>query len=319
MKYIIVFIFCLIFVTTLYAQTRSPWEMNPGEGIVAFGYMSPSHGAIEEYDFATIPAPADPGWVPAPDPDIIGYCQVPSTLCDNIECRYGADFTYFRTFVDIPSNVTITDFTIVTPDPLNFNECLGVDDGIRVSVFNTAYPGGIVVPGSYVFLGGTGTANLKDLVVTGEINTVIITHVDDCCAHSFLSRVEVSLNGDLVPVPYDIEIDIKPGSYPNSINCQNENGVITVAALTTDFFDATTTDHTTAVFQTAVETHVNKKTGEARRHEEDIDQDGDMDLLFHFRYTDTDLDCYSQSGTLVAQTYNGETVKGTDTVRMIPE
>jgi hypothetical protein len=319
MKTIVVIIFCLIFISTLFAQTRSPWEMNLGEGIVSFGYMTPSHGAIEEYDFATIPAPEDADWMPALDSDIIGYCQVPSTLCNIMECRYGADFTYFRTFVDIPSNVSITEFTIVTPDPLNFDECLGVDDGMRVSVFNSAYPGGIVVTGSYIFLGGTGTENLKDLVISGESNTVIVTHVDDCCEHSILSRVEVSLNGELVPVPFEIDIDIKPGSCPNSINCHNERGVITVAALTTDFFDATTIDHTTAVFQTATETHTDKKTGEARRHEEDVDNDGDIDLVFHFRFMDTDLDCYSQTGTLVAQTYDGETVKGTDSVRMVPK
>jgi len=318
MKFVSFFIFIALFLSALFAQTRSPWEMNLGEGIVSFGYMSPDHGAVEEYNFATIPDPDDPDWVAAPDPDIIGYCQVPSTLCNNIECRYGADFTYFRTFVDIPSNVVITEFTIATSDPLNFDECLGVDDGMRVSVFNSTYPGGIVVPESYVYLGGTGTANLKDLVVSGEENTVIVTHVDDCCQHSILSRVEVVLNGEIVPVPLNIDIDIKPGSYPNSINCDNEKGVIAVAVLTSSSFDATTIDHTTAVFQTATETHTDKKTGDARRHEEDVDGDGDIDLVFHFRYADTDLNCYSQTGALVAMTYDGYIVKGTDTVRMVP-
>jgi len=39
----------------------------------------------------------------------------------------------------------------------------------------------------------------------------------------------------------------------------------------------------------ASETHVDKKTGESRRHEEDVDGDGDTDLVFHFRLSDTDL------------------------------
>jgi hypothetical protein len=41
-----------------------------------------------------------------------------------------------------------------------------------------------------------------------------------------------------------VSIDIKPGSDPNSINCKNENGIIPVAILTTNEFDAVTVDHT---------------------------------------------------------------------------
>lgn len=114
-----------------------------------------------------------------------------------------------------------------------------------------------------------------------------------------------------------VDIDIKPGSDPNSINCTNEDGVIAVAILTTDVFDATTVDHTTVTFEGAVETHVNKKTGEPRRHEEDVDGDGDIDLVFHFRLGDTWLDCYSTEGTLLGTTYDGYAIGGVDTVRMI--
>lgn len=112
-------------------------------------------------------------------------------------------------------------------------------------------------------------------------------------------------------------IDIKPGSDPNSINCQNENGVIAVAILSTDDFDATMVDHTTVTFEGATETHVNPKTGEPRRHQEDVDGDGDMDLVFHFRFAETMLDCYSTQGTLTGTTFSGEDFQGTDSVRMV--
>ncbi|NIM48758.1 MAG: hypothetical protein GTN78_10340, partial [Gemmatimonadales bacterium] len=85
----------------------------------------------------------------------------------------------------------------------------------------------------------------------------------------------------------EVDIDIKPGSDPNSINCNNENGVVTVAILTTEDFDALTVDHATVTFEGASETHVDKKTGEPRRHEEDVDGDGDTDLVLHFRFGDT--------------------------------
>lgn len=118
--------------------------------------------------------------------------------------------------------------------------------------------------------------------------------------------------------PLEVDIDIKPGSDPNSINANNENGVITVAILSTDEFDATTVDHTTVEFEGASETHEDKRTGEPRRHEEDVDGDGDVDLVFHFRLGDTGLTADDVDGTLTGETFDGGAIEGTDSVRMVP-
>jgi hypothetical protein len=114
-----------------------------------------------------------------------------------------------------------------------------------------------------------------------------------------------------------VDIDIKPGGYPNSINCYNEKEVITVAVLTTDDFDAMSVDHATVIFEGANEIHVDKKTGEPLRHVEDVDLDGDLDLVFHFRLGDTDLSCISTQGTLTGERFDGIPIEGTDSVRMI--
>jgi len=114
-----------------------------------------------------------------------------------------------------------------------------------------------------------------------------------------------------------VDIDIKPGSAPNSVNCNNTNGVLAVAILTTKDFEATTVDHTTVNFEGASETHVVKKSGEARRHEKDVDGDGDTDLVFHFRLGDTSLTCDSTEGMLIGETFDGQAIGGTDAVRMI--
>jgi len=118
-------------------------------------------------------------------------------------------------------------------------------------------------------------------------------------------------------LPSPISIDIKPGSDPNSINCGNANGVIAVAILTTGTFDATTVDHRTVTFAGAGETHVDKKTGEPRRHAEDVDGDGDIDLVFHFRLGDTSLTCASTEAALQGETFAGQPITGADYVRMV--
>ncbi len=118
-----------------------------------------------------------------------------------------------------------------------------------------------------------------------------------------------------------VAIDIKPGSDPNSINCKNEKGVIPVAILTTDDFDAITVDHTTVRFgrdgTEAAETHTNKKSGEAKRHEEDVDGDGDIDLVFHFRFGDTGIQCGDEEAVLTGETFDGQAIEGRDDIRTV--
>jgi predicted outer membrane repeat protein len=114
-----------------------------------------------------------------------------------------------------------------------------------------------------------------------------------------------------------IVIDIKPGSDPNSVNCRNGHEVIAIAILSTDLFDATTVDHTAVTFHGAAEVHVDRNTGEPTRHEEDLDGDGDVDLVLHFRLGSTNLTCQSTVGALWGWTFAGEAIVATDSVRMV--
>ncbi|MGD8472794.1 MAG: family 16 glycosylhydrolase [Anaerolineae bacterium] len=102
------------------------------------------------------------------------------------------------------------------------------------------------------------------------------------------------------PVLVDIVVD---GNL-----CNRGNGVVTVAILTTDSFDALTVDQNTVLFGDAAEAHVDKKTGDARRHEEDFDGDGDVDLIFHFRVNETGYDCDSTEFTLTGETFDGQPI-----------
>ena len=298
-----------------FAQTRTAWEMHDGESIVSFGYQTPYHGYELEYDFATIPAASDPNWGPAPDPDIIGYSKVPSSLCGVMACRYGADFTYFQTFVNVPSNVLVTDFTI------SFS---GVDDGVRVTIFNSDYPGGVVVPGSYVFLGGSGTANLATLVKSGEVNRVVVTQTDDCCYHSYLSSALVVLNGELVPVPIAVGIDIKPGSYPNCFNL-NGHGVIPVAILGSAILDANDIDVTSLQFA-GLDVRV-KGNGNVQCSIEDVSgdfaspegaPDGLDDLVCQFVDDAGSWSADNGTASVIGQLLDGTVFLGSDEICMVP-
>ena len=121
----------------------------------------------------------------------------------------------------------------------------------------------------------------------------------------------------LLPLTVLIEIDTKPDGDPNSINCNNERGVIPVAILTTDNFDAITVDHTTVLFEGASEIHVDNRSGHPRRHEEDVDGDGDTDLVFHFKFGETALSCDSVETVLMGETFDGQPFKGIDAARMV--
>ena len=111
---------------------------------------------------------------------------------------------------------------------------------------------------------------------------------------------------------YTVEIDIKPGSDPNSINLDSQ-GVIPVAILTTDDFDAASVNATTV--------HFGKEgDGAAPVHYalEDVDYDGDTDMILQFKTQETGIEAGDNEATLTGQTTGGIEITGTDSVRIVP-
>jgi hypothetical protein len=112
--------------------------------------------------------------------------------------------------------------------------------------------------------------------------------------------------------PPEVDIDIKPGSDPNSINI-GDRGVIPVAILATEDFDALMVDADSVLFGPA---EAEKRHKQA--HVEDVDDDGDLDLVLHFRTQDTGIAPGDTEACLIGQTYDGVPIMGCDSVRTVP-
>jgi len=132
----------------------------------------------------------------------------------------------------------------------------------------------------------------------------------------FFSDIPIKL---LPPVSDDpeITIDIKPDSDENVINLKSR-GVVPVAVITTDEFQAGNINPDTVEFAGA---------SPVRSTLCDVDQDGDLDVLFHFRTQKlVDLNKDSTEATLTAMLNGtitkssaataGDVIQGTDKVKI---
>lgn len=109
----------------------------------------------------------------------------------------------------------------------------------------------------------------------------------------------------------EAQIDIKPDSDQNSVNLRSR-GVIPVAILTTDDFDATTVDPLSIQFgpDGATEAHGNG-------HIEDADGDGDLDFILHFKTQETGVQCGDTQASLTGETFGGQMIEGTDSINAV--
>lgn len=113
----------------------------------------------------------------------------------------------------------------------------------------------------------------------------------------------------------DVSIDIKPGSFPNSINLGSE-GSIPIAIFSTATFDATTVDPLTVTLASAPVRLKGKGTPMSSK--EDKNGDGLLDLVVHVSTQALQLSAGDSEAVLEGQTYDGRRITGKDSVRIVP-
>ena len=164
--------------------------------------------------------------------------------------------------------------------------------------------------GFYVPNWHTGPADLMPagMTFTGDMSQMQVFYgmYGYGAVHS-IAFTDIQVTGCLAPIP--VAIDIKPGSDPNSINLKSK-GVVTVAVLTTDEFDASSIDPVTVIFAGA---------SPLRWAWEDVDFDCDTDLVFHFKTQELNLDSNSIEALLSGYTLDSIPIEGTDLVNIVPK
>lgn len=166
------------------------------------------------------------------------------------------------------------------------------------------------------------------LLWSGNANSVVDLHSYLPVAYSWSGAIDIDLSGVIlgmadsrivmwIPLIY-VEIDIKPGSYPNSINLGSE-GVIPVAILSSSEFDATTVDPATVELAGAG-VELRGKSDKAMAHREDVNKDGRIDLVVQITTQNLDPGAFQDGyATLTGKTYSGLYIEGADEIIIVPK
>jgi hypothetical protein len=109
---------------------------------------------------------------------------------------------------------------------------------------------------------------------------------------------------------FSIALDVRPGGGENPIN-PGSKGVIPVAILSTSGFDASTVE------QDSLRFGPNQALVEGRGQLEDVNGDGRLDLVLHFRTQDSGIQCGDGSVSITGQTLNGIPIQGTDSITTV--
>jgi hypothetical protein len=210
------------------------------------------------------------------------------------------------------------DFSVSTSDPVNdgnWHHLAFVRRGDRLEIYldgqlngqRTGVPSGSIANGERLLI-SAGEEVRNNAVFGGLTGTI-----DDYqLFNRALSASEIQTLSCQVT---NVQIDIKPGSFPNSINL-GSNGTVPVAIFSTATFDATQVDPLTVTLASAPVKL--KGNGTPQSFTQDVNGDGRLDLVVHvstsaLQFSETDTEA-----VLEGETFSGQAIRGKDSIRVVP-
>jgi hypothetical protein len=284
---------------------------------------APAQADVTNLNFVSVATGLDRG----PQDGIFDVFTIP-----NLGSVNNNGFASFRTAVefslaDLPTGSTINaaELTVVLS---NFEGTRSIEvhgyagDG-TVQLSDLALNG--LVGTASVDAGGTqtfvldATSFVTDLVANGETFAGFNVREEPANASNFTVMSLELIGAPVLSIRFSTEqildIDIKPGSVPNSIN-PRAKGKVPVAILSSVTFDApSAVDAASLTFgRTGNETSL----AFCIAGPEDVNGDGLLDMVCHFNTDATGFLPGDTEGVLKGETLSGLPIKGIDSVRIIP-
>ena len=237
---------------------------------------------------------------------------------DNLS-RFRCDIILAR-----PPQGTVVSTTLVDDNTLHHVAC--TYDGAIVKVYVDG-----TLEGQLAYIDGDPGPEGVGVNGLGENNEPLLIGRDPCCPNrdfnGLIDEVEVynrALDAGEIQAIFaagvsgkcNVTIDIKPGSDPNSINLGSA-GVIPVAILSTDKFDATEVDPLSVDLNGASIKLVGKKE-RALCHQDFVNDDSLLDLVCQIEIHDFLIELGETEAMLTAETFAGQQIRGKDAVNIVP-
>lgn len=211
-----------------------------------------------------------------------------------------AGFQFLGQQIDITAPPATADDPLVIVFRIDSSQVPHAHKGTTIEIFKDGGPSPVPeCPGASTAIPDDPCVSNRALLPDGDVEITVLTST----ASAWNFGVVIAA----------VTIDIKPGSDPNSVNLSS-GGNIPVAILTTDDFDASTVDPLSITLEGGA-VRLKGKSGNAGSLE-DVDGDGDLDLVVHV--TDWTLTEGSAVAILTGETFDGTPIQGSDSVNIVP-